>query len=419
LELEQQNLDAYSILIYNTKSASTRGYYLRRLKIFFDFIELIPEKSINERCNYFAEKGKENVEWAFSNIIRFLQFQRERVENGEITSGTLKNYWKPIKLLCESANVNITSKRITRGLPKVRRYADDRAPTLEEIRKISEYPERRMKAIVYTMASSGIRIGAWDYLRWGHINPITKEKDTLAKVIVYAGDEEEYYTFISPEAYTELKKWMDYRKSSGEEINEKSWVMRHLWNAKRGRKFGLITAPKKLKSNGVRGLIEDALWTQDIRKKSQIKGNRYEFQANHGFRKWFKTRCEIAGMKSINIEILMGHSIGISDSYYRITESELLEEYLKVMNFLTIQKENQLQTQLKLIEEKDKENTFLIKGKLKEKDEEIGIVKDELNILKQQMKSILNIIQVIDSEDERELLSKKMILHGIYKPSQK
>ena len=28
-------------------------------------------------------------------------------------------------------------------------------------------------------------------------------------------------------------------------------------------------------------------------------------------------------MKSINIEILMGHSIGISNSYYKIPEDEL------------------------------------------------------------------------------------------------
>lgn len=54
--------------------------------------------------------------------------------------------------------------------------------------------------------------------------------------------------------------------------------MRHLWNTKNGRIFGLITAPKRLKSNRVKSLIEDALWSQDIRKKSQLNGNRYEFQ---------------------------------------------------------------------------------------------------------------------------------------------
>jgi hypothetical protein len=41
-------------------------------------------------------------------------------------------------------------------------------------------------------------------------------------------------------------------------------------------------------------------------------------------------------MKSINIEILMWHSTGISDSYYRATEDELLEDYLKAVDFLTI-----------------------------------------------------------------------------------
>jgi hypothetical protein len=34
------------------------------------------------------------------------------------------------------SDIPISWKRITRGLPKVRRYADDRAPTLEEIQKV-------------------------------------------------------------------------------------------------------------------------------------------------------------------------------------------------------------------------------------------------------------------------------------------
>ncbi|MCP8304883.1 MAG: hypothetical protein H3Z50_05390 [archaeon] len=41
-------------------------------------------------------------------------------------------------------------------------------------------------------------------------------------------------------------------------------------------------------------------------------------------------------MKPANIELLMGHSIGISDSYNRPTEKELLEDYLKAVSLLTI-----------------------------------------------------------------------------------
>jgi hypothetical protein len=48
----------------------------------------------------------------------------------------------------------------------------------------------------------------------------------------------------------------------------------------------------------------------------------------------------MGGMKPINIETLMGHSTGISDSYYRPTEQDLLEDYLKVIDVLTISSEN-------------------------------------------------------------------------------
>ena len=63
------------------------------------------------------------------------------------------------------------------------------------------------------MASSGIRLGAWDYLKWKHVIPIKDDDDPLvikaAKLIVYAGEPEQYYTFITFEAYLELEKWMN------------------------------------------------------------------------------------------------------------------------------------------------------------------------------------------------------------------
>ena len=68
--------------------------------------------------------------------------------------------------------------------------------------------------------------------------------------------------------------------------------MRHLWNTKKGHSHGLVSAPKKLKSSGVKRLMEDALWTQGLRKILEADKGRHEFQTDHGFRKWFKTRCE-------------------------------------------------------------------------------------------------------------------------------
>jgi hypothetical protein len=205
------------------------------------------------------------------------------------------------------------------------------------------------------MASSGIRVGAWDYLKWGHIVPI-KSNDHLvaAKVTVYAREPNEYFTFITPEAYFALESWMEFRTTSGELVNSESWLMRNLWNSLRPAENSIskkwVNNPEKLNSIGVKRLIERALWTQGLRIKLANGKKRHEFQTDHGFRKWFKTQSEISGMMPINIEILMGHSVGLSDSYYRATEAELLEDYLKAIDLLTINEESRLVKKVKVLE---------------------------------------------------------------------
>lgn len=115
MEIEQkQDFDAYSLFIFNIRSASTRDYYLRRLRGFLDYINFMTGDDIIKRCDSFAKKGKEDSEWAFNNIVRFLQFQRNRVEQEEIAGSTLKNFLKALKLFCEVSDIAINWKKITR-----------------------------------------------------------------------------------------------------------------------------------------------------------------------------------------------------------------------------------------------------------------------------------------------------------------
>jgi hypothetical protein len=81
-------------------------------------------------------------------------------------------------------------------------------------------------------------------------------------------------------------------------------------------------------------------------------------------------------MKPINIEKLMNHSTGISDSYYRATENELLEDYLKAVEMLKINDDKlTLQKQVAELTEKSKEENYIIKGKLSEKEKEIDVLR--------------------------------------------
>ena len=80
-------------------------------------------------------------------------------------------------------------------------------------------------------------------------------------------------------------------------------------------------------------------------------------------------------------EMLLGHSIGLSDSYYRPSESQLLQEYLKVANDLTINNEFRLTKQVQQLKEKNQDSEYVIKGKLQEKDDQIKALQDSINFL--------------------------------------
>jgi len=380
VKVEQLESDPnpWTLYLYAMKSPVTRDKYQKRLGKFFDFIRLEGAKT-EDKSIVFVEMARKHGNWAFNNIIRFIQFQNSRVIQKEISGATVRNYVKSIKLFCDMADLPVAWKKITRGLPRGRRYADDRIPTIEELTKLLQYPDRRIKAIVYTMASSGIRLGAWDYLRWGDIRPIEIDgKVVAAKIIVYAGEDDEYFSFISLEAFNELQNWMKYRESSGELINHNSWLMRDLWDTRVPQGRGLATHPKKLASLGIKRLMERAIWAQHLRKKLEPGKKRHPYQANHSLRKWFKTRCEMSGMKPINVEKLMNHSCGISDNYYRITEAEILQDYLKAVDLLTINSDKLiLQKKVTELSERSKEENYIITGKLQQKDTEVQILREK------------------------------------------
>ncbi len=398
IESAQLDVSPFSLFVGSIRSSETKKKYLQRMGYFFDYLNIHQEDS-GVCFEILTGMARADPNWFVNVIFEYLQKHKSRVERKEISSATLRNYVKPIKLYCEQMDFPVPWKKILRGMPKGRRYASDRAPTLLEIRKLLGYPDRRLRPILCTMSSSGIRLSAWDYLKWRHVVPVSRNGQIVAaKISVYADEDEEYFTFISREAFDALNEWMTYRKKSGETIAGESWVMRNLWDVTTPKGKGIITIPRRLKATGIKRLIERALWTQGIRSKLATGRRRHEFQADHGMRKWYKTRCESAGMRSINIETLMGRSLGLSDSYYRPTEEELLNDFLKASNnFLTLNQEQKLYEQVQELRHKSKDTEYLIRSKLREKDQDIELMRQkydfEILLLKDAIREMQNFLK--------------------------
>jgi len=95
----------------------------------------------------------------------------------------------------------------------------------------------------------------------------------------------------------------------------------------------------------------------------------------------------------------MGHSVGISDSYYKPTETELLEDYLKSVDALTVSQVNQLRQAVEKLKVENAEidmmkNSYLdMKLSLEGKDEQVARLTDTVAVLSDQYNMLSNEIE--------------------------
>jgi integrase len=408
------------------RSPKTRDEIHNKLNPVFNALN-IPGSSIEEKAEYFAKKAKSH-RWLEDNINRFVDYGKERVTvKKDLTAGTLRLFFITIKGFCEMSDLGLTLnwKRIAKGLPKGSQYADDTFFTPDELTQLLKHADRRLKAIVYTLCSTGMRVGAFEYLNWGHIEPITnyqyltwkkkreellghheaankivvkeqedKENIIAARVKVYAGEAERHYVFITPEAYFALKDYIDYRKKSGENITKDSPVIRYAFqtidvNVK--TRTGRIKNPERLSDMGIERELGRAEKKEGLHTDLEPGVRRHKVKTSHGFRKFFETTARNLGLSEVRIAQLRGDAKlpGNSGHYDRPDDYVVLEDYLKIVEALTIDQNHRKvavqQQQIKEITERQDQSNYIIMGKLAEKEKESEEMKAKIANLEMNM----------------------------------
>jgi hypothetical protein len=126
------------MFLYSIRANETRRQYTSKLKAFFDFRGL--KGTLEKQAAQSLREPVKDSDWALNTVIRFVNFQREELQK-RVTESTLRNYYKPIKLFCEMNDIGLGWKKIAKGVPRARSASTDRAPTIEEIRTILNYPD--------------------------------------------------------------------------------------------------------------------------------------------------------------------------------------------------------------------------------------------------------------------------------------
>src|SRR5206468_11051474 len=103
---------------------------------------------------------------------------------------------------------------------------------------------------------------------------------------------------------------------------------------------------KGISVNGIGDLLSIILVKAGIRRIDHTSRNMKEVARAHGFRKFFTTQLINSKVNSEIREMLLGHKIGLASCYYRPTQEDMLNEYEKGIDNLTINEENRLKLKL-------------------------------------------------------------------------
>jgi integrase len=325
------------------KSPKTKEIYALHRK---QFLEFVGRNSINES----------NVTEATQEIIQYLK----KLKNDGLSyshrnlalSAIKHDYFMQDKLV-----LNWT--KIAKFLGENEAKYEIRGYTHDEIKRLLDVADVKYRAIILLLASTGMRRDAFVKIE-------SKDMEYLAdydlyKIKIYKKSKYEQLCFTTPEAAEAIKLFL---RASMKDAGSAKYF-HNVSNKAISRGLGLLAAKA--------GIIEKG------KNFGFNERHRNEIPAVHGLRKFCITQMAKAKVDTEVAKLLTGHSIGVRSRYLNYSEEDLLQEYLKAVDLLTINETNRLRKKVDVLKKKEDEIQYL--------KEQMNVINSQLQIMQQDMNS--------------------------------
>jgi integrase len=293
----------------------------------------------------------------FDSFTDYLMYLKKE---SKVSSSSVNNTYNALKKFYKANNIKLDWDYISQYKGKDEgRIVEDRVYTKDEILQMLDYGDLRNKVIILTLLSTGMRVGGLAGLRIKDLEYIDKYGG-LYKFTVYSDDNnEKYTTFCTPECADTIDKYIEYRKRNGDNITPESAFIH--------KKTVRVNGKNPMKEINCFDVPMSSLMIQQtmshLQRRSHVmdkeKANTPEERGRirksvmrcHSFRKIFDTTCIEQNVNHYVKEKLLGHKakLGLDIHYFRPTENQLLNEYLKVIDALTVNDEKRLKRENTLL----------------------------------------------------------------------
>jgi len=355
-----------SLLIFeeSIKSQASRHTYRQQIQWFLRFTKIKDYDGL-------LKVPTEQMQTILEDYVMYLK--------KTISPNSVPVYMTGVKHFFVVNRVRLFWEIIHKMYPQKVKRAGQKAWTDEHVRQMIEFSNsKRNKALIHFMASTGARIGIHNYpLQMQHLKDMG---DNCRAVLIYSGEPDEYWAFLTPEATQYLQDYFDQRTQDSEKFYPDTPIFRTDY------RLGIQKA-KQITRNAAIAAIWRLIKTAKIQ-RNRVNKN-YDIQLDHGFRKRFNIILKLENDINSNIaEKIMGHSVSIPlDGTYLPAQDERViqkcfTEFKKAIPQLTIDDSKRKQALLDV--------ALKEKSELEKRNEKNQLLEDEVFRQGQAIENLMN-----------------------------
>ena len=318
-------------------------------KILFKFMDTRKFKSSSEMLPH--PTGNLSVHEIEEMIKQHLLALRE----DGLSHSSRNNHFCTLKHFYSMNDVTINVKKLGRYVGEFELKNDLRSYTTPEIRAISAICDPRMKVVVLTLATTGMRIGALVKLKLKHLEKKIKDGIEVYQFTLYKNTREHSITFCHPECVIVIDSYLDIRKRAGEILAPDHPFIRE--NFDRNDLEQVRKHAREVSRSTISNILQRILVDAGIKEINHnfTKRERHSAPLNHGFRYWWMNQAKKARMDPEIRKRLFSHDTGdIERRYFKNldAEPELLDEYIRCVKngAFAISEEHALRQKVEMLE---------------------------------------------------------------------
>jgi len=337
LQVQKHNRDNVERLYYSSISSPyTQRLYRIYLQKYLAFYKI---KEVSE----LLKKDHKEIE---SQIIDFIITSKE---NG-MKRAAISNYTTPVISFCKINDIMLNTTKINKFMPPQVRSKKTFGYTHEQIQKLLDIADERMRVVIFLGSGCGLRVGSIPALDVGSL----EEYKGLYKITIYENEPEEYTVFSTSECRKAIDSYLSMRSDVyGEVITKQSPLVREQFD--RRDQFA-IAHPLRIKESALSQKLSELAEAAGLRTKVQLKEGqqaasiRNSIRRTNGFRRFYCGILADSGLLTERRWLLEGNALKGNDSaYLKITTEDLYNQFMLAHDNLLIDQSHKLQRNVEML----------------------------------------------------------------------